>query len=284
MPAIYESKSTILIEDQQIPEDFVRSTVTGFADERIQSLTQQILSRSKLWEIVQQFQLYPEMQEKYTREEILENMRDDIKLETISAEIAAQGEAPKSVRVRSGQEITIAFSISYRGKNPDTVQKVAGTLASSYLEQNLKIREAQAKTTTQFLEAESKELRERIQVIGAKITAFKKEHEGIQPELQGFNQAQAARLDQETKQIDNANQGCRRSPSLPGRPVGYGQAGILPLRESRLRTPRPVSGPCKSNWRTSNPSSPTTTRIFARPSGRWRNWKNLRAHKAAAPP
>ena len=121
-------------------------------------------------------------------------------METISAEVGAGGQK----QARPGQSaITIAFSISYRGKNPDTVQKVAGTLASLYLEQNLKIREAQAKTTTQFLEAESKELRERIQAIGAKITAFKKEHEGNQPELQGFNQAQAVRLDQETKQIDN---------------------------------------------------------------------------------
>ena len=200
LPAIYESKTTILIEDQQIPPEFVRSTVTGFADQRIQSLTQQILSRTKLWEIIQQFQLYSEMQEKYTREEILEKMRDDIQLETISAEVGAGGQK----QARPGQSaITIAFSISYRGKNPETVQKVAGTLASLYLEQNLKIREAQAKTTTQFLEAESKELRERIQAIGAKITAFKKEHEGNQPELQGFNQAQAVRLDQETKQIDN---------------------------------------------------------------------------------
>jgi len=77
-PPTYESSSTILIETQQIPEDFVHPTVTGFADERIQSLTQQILSRSRLWEIVQQFKLYPESQEKLTREEILEKMRDDI--------------------------------------------------------------------------------------------------------------------------------------------------------------------------------------------------------------
>ena len=88
-PATYQSSSTILIEEQQIPQEFVRSTVTGFAEQRIQSLTQQILSRVKLWEIIQQFKLYPQLQEKYTREEILEKMRDNIKLETISAEVGA---------------------------------------------------------------------------------------------------------------------------------------------------------------------------------------------------
>src|SRR4030042_2652991 len=61
LPSIYQSSSTILIEEQQIPPEFVRSTVTGFADQRIQSLTQQILSRMKLWEIITQFNLYAEM-------------------------------------------------------------------------------------------------------------------------------------------------------------------------------------------------------------------------------
>ncbi len=193
--------STILIEEQQIPQEFVKSTVTGFADQRIQSLTQQILSRVKLWEIIQQFNLYPEMREKFTREEITEKMRDDIKLDTISAEVAADQERCKT----AGQPaVTIAFSIAYRGKNPDTVQKVAGKLASLYLEQNLKTREAQAQSTTQFLEAELKQLQERIKVLGDKITAFKGQHEGLLPEQQPFNREQAARLEMDIKQLDVA--------------------------------------------------------------------------------
>ncbi len=201
-PPTYESSSTILIENQQIPPEFVRSTVTGFADERIQSLTQQILSRTKLAEIIKQFDLYADLKDKYTREEILEKMRDDIRVDTISAEVADKGR--KSASRRPGQSgITIAFSISYRGKSPDVVQKVAGTLASSYLEQNLKIREAQAKTTTQFLESESSELKERIRLLGEKIATFKQEHEGIQPELYQFNLSQADHLEQDIKQLDN---------------------------------------------------------------------------------
>jgi len=199
---IYESSSTILIEEQQIPADFVRSTVTGFADQRIQSLTQQILSRTKLQDIIQQFNLYPELKEKLTREEIIEKMRDSIKLDTISAEIAGR---PKSRGgAGGGSGITIAFSIAYRGRNPETVQKVAGTLASLYLEQNLKFREEQAKTTTQFLEAELKGLQERIGFLGDKITKFKQEHEGVTPDLYQYNLTSAERLENEVKQVDNA--------------------------------------------------------------------------------
>jgi polysaccharide biosynthesis transport protein len=197
---VYESSSTILIEEQQIPQEFVRSTVTGFADQRIQSLSQQILSRVKLWEIIQQFNLYADLREKLTREEILEIMRLNIKLDTISAEVGGQ----RGGRRSSQAAVTIAFSIAYRGKNPGTVQKVSGTLASLYLEQNLKTREAQAQSTTQFLEAELKQLQERIKTLGDKITAFKGEHEGLLPDQQAFNRQQETRLEMEIKQMDNS--------------------------------------------------------------------------------
>jgi succinoglycan biosynthesis transport protein ExoP len=199
LPPIYESKSTILIEEQQIPQDFVRSTVTGFADQRIQSLNQQILSRTKLLEIIKQFHLYADQSNRKTQEEIVDNMRDDINIDLISAEVAdKKGRRPG--RPGSEQGVTIAFAISYRGKNPDTVQKVAGTLASLYLEENLKIRERQAKTTTKFLETELKEIEAQIDTLGKKISNFKTEHVGVLPELQQFNQAQADRLEKEIDQ------------------------------------------------------------------------------------
>ena len=75
LPSVYESKSTILIESQQIPPEFVKSTVTGYADQRIQSLNQQILSRTKLLEIIRQFGLYADQRQKRTQEEIVETMR-----------------------------------------------------------------------------------------------------------------------------------------------------------------------------------------------------------------
>jgi polysaccharide biosynthesis transport protein len=197
LPPVYESKSTILIEEQQIPPDFVRSTVTGFADQRIQSLNQQILSRTKLLEIIRQFNLYSEMLQKYTQEEVIETMRDNISIELIGAEVADQ----KRKRPGGQGGVTIAFTIAYRGKNPTTVQQVAGTLASLYLQENIKIRELQAKTTTKFLEAELKGIQERIQDIGEKITEFKGKHENILPELQQYNRSQAENLEKNIEQL-----------------------------------------------------------------------------------
>jgi succinoglycan biosynthesis transport protein ExoP len=203
LPSVYESSSTILIEEQQIPQDLVRTTVTGVADERIQSLTQQILSRTRLWETIKQFNLYPHMREKSTNEEIIEQMRDDIKIETISVDTLQRAKGKSGGKGASQNNMTIAFTISYRGKNPGEVQKVAGNLASLYLEQNLKDRQEKAETTTKFLEAELKELDDRLALLGKKITKFKEAHEGTLPELQGHNLSQAERLENEIKQLEN---------------------------------------------------------------------------------
>lgn len=195
---VFESTCTILIEEQQIPPDFVRSTVTGFADQRIQSLTQQILSRSKLIDIIDQLNLYPEMTARYTKDEIAKKMRKSIRIDMISAMFG-----DRSRRSPSGQgDISIAFTISYQGHDPGTLQKVTGTLASLYLEQNIKQRESQAQSTTKFLEFELKNLEKRIQSLGDQIAKFKEEHAGMLPELQQFNMAQAERLESEIKQLD----------------------------------------------------------------------------------
>ena len=118
LPRIYESKATILIEEQQIPPEFVRSTVTGFAEQHIQMLNQQILSRSRLQEIIDKFNLYPEMQKTSTREEIIEEMRKDIAFRTISAQVRDKKKGPS-------ETVTIAFNVIYQGKDPTTVQNVA---------------------------------------------------------------------------------------------------------------------------------------------------------------
>jgi polysaccharide biosynthesis transport protein len=202
LPSIYESSSTILIEEQQIPQDFVRTTVTGMADERIQSLTQQILSRTKLWEIIKQFDLYSDVRKTHTQEEIIDQMRDDIKIDTISVD-TVQGKRKGKSGKGSSQGVTIAFTISYQGKNPGMVQKVTGNLSSLYLEQNLKDRQEKAETTTKFLEAEIKELDERIKVLGGKITKFKEAHEGSLPELKPHNIAQAEKFENDIKLLEN---------------------------------------------------------------------------------
>src|SRR5262245_50751871 len=85
-PAVYRSTATILIEEQEIPKEFVRSTVTTIADERIQVITQQVMTRSTLMQIAQKYDLYARERRYLSNEEILDRMRRDIRTQTISVE------------------------------------------------------------------------------------------------------------------------------------------------------------------------------------------------------
>ena len=195
LPPIYLSQSTILIEDQQIPREYVQTTITGFVEERLQVITQQIMSRSRLMEIINRFNLYQEMRDRYTTEEIIEKMRDDIHLETISAEVMDR-------RTGRPTAATIAFTLSYEGKNPSTVQKVSNVLASFYLEQNLKSREQRASNTTIFLQQESDALKGQIDAIENKISEFKSAHIGELPEYNALNLQAITQLNRDVDHIE----------------------------------------------------------------------------------
>ena len=153
-PRTYRSTSTILIEEQEIPREFVITTVTGYADERLQSINQRIMSTTRLLEIINRFNLYADLRRRMTTEEIVEIMRKDIKFETISADVMDK----KGARSAPAVPVTIAFTLAYDGKDPQTVQQVANVLASLYLEENLRTRERQSAGASRFLEEEAQAL------------------------------------------------------------------------------------------------------------------------------
>ena len=179
-PPTYRSISTSLIEEQGIPREFVASSVTGFADQRLQMINQRVMISSKLLEIVKQFNLYPEQRKKKTTEEIIDLMRKDIAFKTISADV---------VDSRTGRPsaATIAFSLAYDGPVPEIVQRVAGVLTSLYLAENLKVREQQTAGTFKFLDEEARDLKAQLDTIDASISAFKKKNMDALPELLQIN-------------------------------------------------------------------------------------------------
>ncbi|MEA2109169.1 MAG: GNVR domain-containing protein [Pseudomonadota bacterium] len=194
LPPVYRSQSTILIEEQQIPQEFVQTTITSYVEERLQVITQQILSRPRLLEIINQFNLYPDMRDRFTTEEIVQKMRDAINFEMINTEVTDR-------RTGRSTTATIAFSLAYEGENPSTVQKVTNKLTSLYLEANLKTREQRASNITTFLEKELKNLKEKIGEQESKISQFKQQHGQELPEYRSVNMQALSRLNQ---QIDQA--------------------------------------------------------------------------------
>ena len=193
LPSIYKSSATILIEEQDIPADFVMSTVTGYAEQRIQSTQQRIMSTSKMVDIINRFNLYPEYLDRWSTEEIVDKMREDIHLDLISVD---------TIDRRTGRPTaaTIAFTLSYEGKQAPTVQRVADTLVSLFLSENLQVRQRQTTETTQFLEEETQRVREQLEAVDKKITEFKSRHMNSLPEMLQVN----------LQSIDNIESGIQR--------------------------------------------------------------------------
>ena len=175
LPNIYRSTATVLVDRQQVPEAFVRSTVTSALETRIQTISQEILSRSRLEVLINRFGLYPDLRKRVAPEELIERMRKDIKLDLKSAEARGQREA------------TVAFTISYQGSDPGTVSLVANTLASFYVEENFKARERQATGTADFLKVQLEDTKKRLDEQEQRLRDFKLRYVGELPEQQPGN-------------------------------------------------------------------------------------------------
>lgn len=177
LPPVYRSSSTILVEDQEIPAEYIQTTVTSLVEKRLQEIKQKIMSTTRLQEVIDKYELYADLKKNKTREEIIDIMRDDIDLKLISAEV---------VNKRTGQNTnaTVAFTLSYEGKNdPAKVQRVASVLASLYLEENIKVREKQVREASSFFEDEKNKIEQSINAFESNIAAFKEEHINELPEL-----------------------------------------------------------------------------------------------------
>ncbi|OYY60431.1 MAG: hypothetical protein B7Y51_11820 [Burkholderiales bacterium 28-67-8] len=195
LPPVYRSTATILIKEQEIPQEFVRSTVTSFADERIQVISQQVMTRATLLELVDKYGLYGAKRQSETSEEILDRMRRDIKLTPISAEVTDR---------RSGSAVksTIAFSLSYDSEVAANAQKIANELTTLYLNENVKNRQQKAAETTMFIDEELNRVSEHITDQEQKLSAFKERNQGRLPELNLSNLMGSERTSAEIQRLE----------------------------------------------------------------------------------
>ena len=190
LPPVYQSEATILVEGQKISDDYVTNTMDSFVEERIETITRQIMSRAKLMEIINQLNLYTEMREKATAKDLADKLREDIALEMIDADMHDR---------KSGREIiaTIAFTLSYQGKNPAIVKDVTNLLASLYVEEDLKERGRSAVSTMEFFQVELEGLRKKIVTYEKEISDFKRAHLEEMPEYNAINIQAVSQLERE---------------------------------------------------------------------------------------
>ena len=168
LPNRYRASTSILIIPQRVPENFVQSTVTADLGERLNVISQQILSRTRLERIVQEFNLYERERRRLLMEDVIEGMRRDI-----SINIA---------RARSRRDEVNNFSVSFEANEARTAMRVTERLASLFVQENLEDRELLADQTDQFLKGQLEESRRRLLDQERKLQEFRTHNNGRLPD------------------------------------------------------------------------------------------------------
>jgi polysaccharide chain length determinant protein (PEP-CTERM system associated) len=160
LPNRFRSETLILVVPQRIPESYVRSTVTTRIEDRLRSINEQILSRSKLEPIIREFGLFVDERRKAPMEDVVARMRAEIAVTTVRGD---------------------SFRVAYTAGDPVMAMKVTERLASMYIDENLRDREVQAQGTNAFLEEQLESARKRLMDHEEKLEAYRRQYSGELP-------------------------------------------------------------------------------------------------------
>jgi polysaccharide chain length determinant protein (PEP-CTERM system associated) len=213
LPAIYRATATVIVEQGR-----TSTAMPGELESRLQLISQEILSRSRLEALITNLKLYPVLRQSAPMEAAVNQMRKDIHTES------------KLQPQPSGIGATIAFSISYRGPDPDVVAKVANTLASFYLEEDRKIRERQTGGAVRTLKAQLDEVKANLQEQEQALGAFQDAHTGELPQESEANLANLDRVqgelrtttDERLRAVDRRNELLKQFDEADAAPASAG--------------------------------------------------------------
>jgi polysaccharide chain length determinant protein (PEP-CTERM system associated) len=171
LPPVFRSSTLILVEQPTMPKDYVTPNVNDDLQDRLRSITQQILSRTRLLHIIDQLSLYPDSHSHFTPDEKVERMRKDIEIEL----------------VRDAQNRVSSFNVYYSAHDPRVAQEVTSEITNLFISENLEVRQQQSEDTTRFLEGQLEAARKTLSDQEEKIRVFKGQHVGELPTQVGSN-------------------------------------------------------------------------------------------------
>ena len=231
IPSVYRATVTVLVIRQEIPEKLVSSTVTSAVETRLKTISQEILSRPRLEALRERFGLYKDLQKRIPPDQVIERIRSDIHLEI------------KGVDARSESQAPVAFTLSYQGTAPKTVADVANTLASYYIEENVKARGLQASSTAEFLRVQLEQTKQRLDQQERNVSEFKRRHLGELPQQMEANLATLERLQMQLRlNADGQTRAQERRSFLSAQ---LSETGSFSFTGSAGPTGVPESGPVR---------------------------------------
>ena len=171
LPPIYRSGTLILVEQPTMPKDYVTPNVNDDLQDRLRSITQQILSRTRLLHIIDQLNLYADPHNHLSADDKVEGMRKQIEIEL----------------VRDAENRVSSFNVYYSAHDPHVAQQVTSELTNLFISENLEVRQQQSEDTTKFLESQLEAARQTLSDQEEKIRQFKGQHVGELPAQVGSN-------------------------------------------------------------------------------------------------
>jgi polysaccharide chain length determinant protein (PEP-CTERM system associated) len=194
LPPQYVSKTLVLIEQQKVPEDYVKPVVDEDLGARLASMQEQILSRSRIEPIIERFGLYASS--KYTMDDRVDLTRKAIKIDPIPAGPSSHGMP--------------GFYITFKAQDARTAQQVCGEITSLFISANLSAREESAEGTTDFLRQQLADSKRNLDEQDAKLAAFERQYVGKLPQQESANtntlQALTTQLDASTQSVNRLQQ------------------------------------------------------------------------------
>jgi polysaccharide chain length determinant protein (PEP-CTERM system associated) len=167
IPKVYRATTLILAQPQSVPANYVQPSITDTVINRLNTISQEIMSRTRLEKVIREFNLYADLRKEVSMEERVETMRK-----------AIQVKVQEEKRDRTGN----SFTISFEGEEPKTVMMVTNKLASLVIEENSKVRELQAGGTSEFINKELLTMEDRLKRKEQEIRVFKERHMGQLPQ------------------------------------------------------------------------------------------------------
>ena len=180
-PELFRSSTTILVVPQRVPENYVRSTVSTRIEDRVATIRQQVLSRTRLVSVMDELGIFKDKRKSQPVEVIVEMMRNRISIETMNTD----------------NRHNDAFTLSFVHENPQTAMLTTSRLASFFIDENLKTREQQAVGTAEFLDSQLQETKKKLEEQEERVKKYKSAFMGELPqELQANLQMLSRMQDQ----------------------------------------------------------------------------------------
>lgn len=233
LPDVYKSTAMVLIEEPEIPEQLMRTTVTTYGTRQVSKMGETVMTITNLVGIIEKFDLYREERENTPVQLLAGRIRKNISIDFVQAEAMNPQGRP--------MPFVVAFTVAFEDESPELAQQVANELVSLFMEQNLRVRTEQTVQTSEFLDREVERRAQEVAELEGKLAEFKAENADTLPSLNTLNLQMMQRIDQQLDDVE------RRIQSIEETRIGVESqlVQIDPIASSRLADGSMVVSPAE---------------------------------------